>query len=52
MAALQKEWPEYEKAMPMMELARKIGRPEIIAAAGVEPELRELLVQIGFKLDQ
>lgn len=51
MAALQQEWPEYDKAMPMMGLPRRIGRPEVVAAAGVEPELQEMLTQIGFNLD-
>lgn len=52
LTALQREWPEYTKALPMLELARRIAQPELFAAAAVEPGLREFLVAIGFVQDR
>lgn len=50
LAALQREWPSYFKALPMLELARRISRAGVFAAASVEPDLQELLSAIGFVL--
>jgi hypothetical protein len=51
MAALQSEWPDYDKGIPMLELARKIGLADLLVAASVEDDLRELLLRIGFGLN-
>jgi hypothetical protein len=40
---LLKEWPEYEKPMMRVALARRIDRAAVLRAAGVEPELEVLL---------
>ncbi|KGD92087.1 hypothetical protein [Rhizobium sp. YS-1r] len=45
--ALEKEWPEYKKPMTRANLARRIDRPAVLRAAGVETELQALLRCIG-----
>lgn len=50
LAALTRKWPEYEKALPMLQLARKIEVANLSAAATVEPELHSMLRLIGFDL--
>ena len=47
LAALQREWAEYEKGMPAQSLARRIGMADIRRACGVEDELRAFLAAIG-----
>lgn len=51
MAALRKVWPTYNKGTTMLGLAEKIGNAEVLAAAGVEPDLRHFLAAIGFDFD-
>lgn len=44
---LRRSWPEYEKPMTRAQLAKRIDLDAIRQAAGVEPELRAFLVDIG-----
>lgn len=44
---LRRPWPQYEKPMPRVQLAKRIDLDAIRQAAGVEPELRMFLVDIG-----
>ena len=45
--ALKGLWPEYERPMARAQLARRIDPDAIRQAAGVEPELRAFLEDIG-----
>ncbi len=44
---LRRPWPEYHKPMPRAQLAKRIDLDAVRQAAGVEPELRAFLVDIG-----
>lgn len=45
--ALEREWPEYQKPMTRINLARRIDRDAVLRAADVEDELHVLLRCIG-----
>jgi hypothetical protein len=45
--ALMQVWPEYEKPMARVQLAKRINLEAVRRAAGVEPELRTFLEDIG-----
>ena len=45
--ALMQVWPEYEKPMARLQLARRIDLDAVRRAAGVEPELCAFLEDIG-----
>ncbi len=45
--AIRQEWPQYEKPMSRVELARAIDRDAVARAAGVEDDLMNLLRCIG-----
>lgn len=48
LAEIKKRWPEYNKSsISADKLARRIGHDHVVKAAGVEPELREFLRQVG-----
>ena len=49
LAALQREWPNYRKAMPSREIARRIGDVGLWRAYEVEQELREFLTDLGLR---
>jgi hypothetical protein len=49
---LRRAWPEYEKGMPALRLARKLAIEQLRQAYAVEPELAEFLRCVGFELNQ
>jgi hypothetical protein len=49
-AALVRQWPEYQKPMPTIRLAEKLGLSEIQSAAQVEDELRGFLSLLRFPI--
>lgn len=46
-SALMKAWPDYQKPMARVRLARRIDRASVLRAATVEPELNALLQCLG-----
>lgn len=48
MARLQREWPNYHKNMPAIDLQKVLTLDQVLRAASVNPELLELLAVIGF----
>ena len=44
---LRRPWPEYHKPMPRAQLAKRVDLEAVRQAAGVEPELRAFLIDIG-----
>lgn len=49
-AALRQRWPDYEKGMSAVDLAKRIDAAAVRRAADVEPELAAFLEAIGFEL--
>lgn len=47
LAAIQQEWPGYEKGMSAQALARRIDLDRVRAACAVEPDLRPFLQRLG-----
>lgn len=45
--ALVRDWPEYQKPMTRLDLARRLDRAAIIRAAAVEPDLEAMFVCLG-----
>jgi hypothetical protein len=45
---LERRWPGYEKGLPAMRLADRIGAREVRQAVEVEPELAGFLADLGF----
>jgi hypothetical protein len=51
MEALLRVWPGYVKGAPVADLAQRIGFAQLVSTSAVEPELRTLLISIGFSLE-
>jgi hypothetical protein len=47
LATIQQEWPEYQKGMSALELARRINLDRVRAACAVENDLRLFLQRLG-----
>ena len=47
LAALRRQWPEYEKGLSAQQLAERIDLPQVQQASAVEADLRRFLLAIG-----